>query len=162
MRWHTFDGDVSNYEVHYEPGDVEYMHFAAMVHNCCGSLPNESSELLILGGGVSSFACLWTLFCRVSAYLQLVVVPRVQFLTFSGSCCHVRLEDVHGAKLASRGSRGTSILETLRQSAAVTLDKEEKDKEDDNKHVTRVFYVANHDAKAPRTALKAEDLLDNT
>jgi hypothetical protein len=44
----------------------------------------------------------------------------------------------------------------------VTLDKEEKDREDDNKHVTRVFYVANHDAKAPRTALKAEDLLDNT
>jgi tRNA wybutosine-synthesizing protein 3 len=56
MRWHTFDGAVSNYEVHYEPGDVEHVNFAAMVHNCCVSLPNKSSELLILGGGVSSFA----------------------------------------------------------------------------------------------------------
>jgi len=40
--------------------------------------------------------------------------------------------------------------------------KEEKDEEDDNENVTNVFYVANHDAKALRTALKAEDLLDNT
>lgn len=55
MRWYTFDGSILNYEIHYEPSEVGKVNFAAMVHNCCVSLPN-SKEILLLGGGVSSFA----------------------------------------------------------------------------------------------------------
>lgn len=56
IRWYTFDGDeLSNCELQYDPLHTEDVNFGAMIHGCCVSLPT-SSELLILGGGVSSFA----------------------------------------------------------------------------------------------------------
>jgi tRNA wybutosine-synthesizing protein 3 len=56
MRWFSFEGvALSNYEVHYEPCDVEHVSFASMIHTCCVTLP-MLSQFLILGGGVSSFA----------------------------------------------------------------------------------------------------------
>lgn len=58
MRWYTLDSNsrlLSNYEVHYDPGDLEEVNFGAMTYHCCVSLP-DAPEVAILGGGVSSFA----------------------------------------------------------------------------------------------------------
>ncbi|KAI2503789.1 Methyltransferase TYW3 [Fragilaria crotonensis] len=119
IRWYQFDRDsLSNFGIYYEPLHLESINFSAMVHNCCVSL-NQSSELLILGGGMSSFA--------------------------------------FGAAFAD-----TSITKALHTTTTTTPAHEVHPKENVMERMANVFHVTDRNAKALRTALDAECLLDKT
>ena len=59
-------------------------------------------------------------------------------------------------------SSSTSILETLRSATIATLAEEDDANEDEMERMARVFHVTDRDAKALRSALDSECLLDKT
>lgn len=61
-------------------------------------------------------------------------------------------------------SRRTSILEVLRNLAAISVDEDSMNNEEgnDDDSSTTVLFVTNQNAKGLRTALEAEGLLDKT
>ena len=77
------------------------------------------------------------------------------FTYFSESCFRVCLEDVSA-------SCNTSILEALRNVRTATHAEEADGEDSEMERMTRVFHVPNKDAKALRTALDSEFLLDKT
>lgn len=74
----------------------------------------------------------------------------------------MRLKIANTALISSTSGRcrRTSILEVLRDLAAIPLHEEGGDDEDQSDNATQVFFVTNQNAKALRTALEGEGLLD--
>jgi tRNA wybutosine-synthesizing protein 3 len=156
LRWYTLDSDsLSNFRIHYEPLHLENINFSAMIHSCCVSL-TASSELLILGGGVSSFA----FGSDFAEYVQIMCLSEVDRLTNAlQSSYHVCLKDERAGLMASRRSCSASITEALRTTApSEEVDPKVKVME----RMANVFRVTDRNANALRTALDSECLLDKT
>jgi tRNA wybutosine-synthesizing protein 3 len=143
LRWYSaFDGSLTRYNIHYDTENLDKVNFASLVHHCCVSLPG-SSEMFILGGGVSTFA----------------------FGASFAKSYRVRLGTVEVPEERTMGPRTTSLLQLLSNlaelsSSQIIAEGDETVTDDEAIAVSNVVYVAKRDANAFRSALEGEGLLD--